>query len=140
MSNPAAKKSSLAPARLAAVAVCALAGFAVFQFFGNSARGYIDTRSLFWWWGYQWGNPASEAEHGWLILAVGAWLLWRNLRKADCGRRMAESADRKSESENHDPVQGHGAPPLRAAKRSSTARRDFPWSGNKIAGTAEPEK
>jgi exosortase len=60
--------------------VCALAGFAVFQFFGNGTRGYIDTTSLFYWWGYQWGNPASEAEHGWLILGLSLWLLWQNAR------------------------------------------------------------
>lgn len=64
------------------VALCAAAGFAVFQFFGNATRGYIDTRSLFYWWGYQWANPASESEHGWLILAVAVWLLWSNLRRA----------------------------------------------------------
>ncbi len=65
---------------MVAVLVCGLAGFAVFQFFGNSARGYIDSRSLFYWWGYQWIDPRSETEHGWLILALSAWLLWRNLK------------------------------------------------------------
>lgn len=59
--------------------MCVLAGFAVFQFFGNSARGYIATDSLFYWWGYQWTNEGSETEHGWLILGISAWLLWRNL-------------------------------------------------------------
>jgi exosortase len=59
---------------------CALAGVAVFQFFGNSTRGYIDTASLFYWWGHQWLNPQSETEHGLLILPVAGWLLWRNLR------------------------------------------------------------
>jgi EpsI family protein len=63
---------------LAALA-CALAGAAVFQFFGNANHGYIDTNSLFWWWIFQWINPASETEHGWLILGIAAWLLWRNL-------------------------------------------------------------
>ena len=63
-----------------AAVACALAGGAVFQFFGNATRGYIDTASLFHWWGFQWINPASETEHGWLILAASAWLLWRNLR------------------------------------------------------------
>lgn len=52
----------------------------VFQFFGNSTRGYIETRSLFYWWGYQWTDPASESEHGWLILAMSAWLFWRNVK------------------------------------------------------------
>ncbi len=50
--------------------VCALAGAAVFQFFGNASFGYIKSASLFWWWGYQWVNPDSEAEHGLLILAT----------------------------------------------------------------------
>lgn len=57
---------------------CAFAGVAVFQFFGNANRGYIDTASLFYWWGYQWINPGSETEHGWLILGLSAWLFWRN--------------------------------------------------------------
>lgn len=64
----------------AAAAGCALAGAAVFQFFGNVNRGYIDTASLFYWWGYQWSNPASETEHGWLVLGLAAWVLWRNLK------------------------------------------------------------
>jgi len=59
---------------------CALAGAALFQFFGNAGRGYIDTASLFYWWGYQWLNPASETEHGWMILALSLWLLWRQGR------------------------------------------------------------
>ena len=80
MSNPAAKITALEPARLAAAAVCALIGLAVFQFFGNAARGYIDSASLFYWWGYQWANPQSESEHGWLILGLSCWLFWRNLR------------------------------------------------------------
>jgi EpsI family protein len=55
----------------------------VFQFFGNANHGYIDTASLFYWWGYQWfqwGNPNAENQHAPLILALSAWLLWRNLR------------------------------------------------------------
>ncbi|MDQ5980173.1 MAG: hypothetical protein QG602_3148 [Verrucomicrobiota bacterium] len=83
MSNPAAKTTALDPQRLAAAAVCALAGLAVFQFFGNAARGYIDTASLFYWWGYQWANPQSESEHGWLILGLSCWLFWRNLRASN---------------------------------------------------------
>lgn len=56
---------------------CAVAGGALFQFFGNAGRGYIDTASLFYWWGWQWLNPASETEHGWVVLAVSGWLMWR---------------------------------------------------------------
>jgi len=62
------------------VLLCALAGVAVFAFFGNATRGYIDTRSLFWWWAAQWFNPASDTQHGPLVLLVSAWLFWRNLR------------------------------------------------------------
>jgi EpsI family protein len=75
-------KGRLSPALLAAL-VCAVAGLVVFGFWGNPVRGYIDTRSLFLWWGWQWANPGSETEHGWLILALSAWLLWRNLHKGE---------------------------------------------------------
>ena len=61
--------------------LCALAGAAVFQFFGNASFGYIKSASLFWWWSYQWVNAESETEHGLLILGLAAWLLWRNLGK-----------------------------------------------------------
>jgi EpsI family protein len=74
---------------LAALA-CALAGAAVFQFFGNANHGYIDTNSLFWWWIFQWINPASETEHGWLILGIAGLLLWRNLGAAG-GNRLDQS-------------------------------------------------
>lgn len=90
MSKPAAKPS-FSP--WAAIAVAAVAGFVVFQFFGNATRGYIDTRSLFYWWGYQWANPDSESEHGWLILAVAAWLLWRNLGVGDKGQGTGYKAE-----------------------------------------------
>lgn len=69
----------------AAVAVVALAGLLVFQLCGNATRGYLDTASLFWWWGAQWADPGAESEHGWLILAVSAGLLWRNLRRGAPG-------------------------------------------------------
>ena len=65
----------------APAAVCGAAVLGVFQFFGNAVHGYIDTASLFYWWGFQWVNPASEGEHGWLILALSAWLFWRNVRE-----------------------------------------------------------
>ncbi|MBI2514131.1 MAG: exosortase [Opitutae bacterium] len=81
MASPVAVDFRSARARWYAAAVCALAAGAVFQFFGNSTRGYIDSSSLFYWWGFQWTDPASEGEHGWLILAVSGWLVWRNLRQ-----------------------------------------------------------
>ncbi len=61
-------------------AACALVGLLVFQFFGNATFGYIPTRSLFWWWAYQWFDPAADSQQGVLILAVAIWLFWRNLR------------------------------------------------------------
>jgi EpsI family protein len=70
--------------------LCALIGFVVFQFWGNAVRGYIDTSSVFWWWGWQWFNPDSEAQHGLLILAVAAWLGWRNLSKLEVGSKKSE--------------------------------------------------
>ncbi len=78
---------------------CAVAGAAVFQFYGNANHGYIDSSSLFYWWGYQWLNPDSETEHGWLILALSVWLFARNLRASGRGQ-VAEGgglADPKSE-------------------------------------------
>ncbi len=73
-SRQAAPGSALLPA-----VVCGVAGLMLFQFLGNSTRGYIDTSSLFHWWVAQWLNPASESEHGWLILGLAGWLWWRNL-------------------------------------------------------------
>jgi exosortase len=70
--------------------VCAAAGLALFQFFGNATRGYIDTSSTVWWWIRQWLDPASETEHGWLILGISVWLLGRNLRRAKRGEGDAE--------------------------------------------------
>ncbi|MBA3855116.1 MAG: exosortase, partial [Gemmatimonas sp.] len=60
-------------------------GTVIFQFFGNSTRGYIDTPSAFWWCVSHWLDPRAESEHGWLILGLSAWLLWRNLRGAESG-------------------------------------------------------
>ncbi len=78
---------------------CALAGAALFQFFGNANHGYIDTSSLFYWWGYQWWNPGSETEHGWLILALSGWLLARNLRARGEGRGASgDSGDSRAEA------------------------------------------
>lgn len=75
--------------RVAAL-VCALAGAALWQFFGNATRGYIDTGSLFAWWGVQWFEPNAETEHGVLVLALSAWLLWRNLKAAEPPEPKAE--------------------------------------------------
>ena len=103
MSNPAAKVSSSSPVRYAAVALCAVAGFVVFQWFGNATKGYIVSDSLFYWWGYQWFNDASETEHGILILGLSVWLFWRNLKGGVESRgskvegRGPESVDPKSQ-------------------------------------------
>jgi exosortase len=76
---------------------CALAGAAVFQFFGNATRGYIDSASLFYWWGFQWVNPNSETEHGLLILPLAGWLLLRNLRSREIGSGSKEQGARSRE-------------------------------------------
>jgi exosortase len=74
-------------ARLAAALICAVAGFVLFNFWGNATHGYIATNSLFYWWGFQWVNPDSETEHAWLVLALSIVLLWRTL-----GRTGPEAA------------------------------------------------
>lgn len=79
--SPAVIPSHRARSRLwwaPALACAAVAGL-LFQFYGNAARGYIDTRSLFYWWGYQWFDPASEAQQGPVILVVAVALFLRNL-------------------------------------------------------------
>jgi exosortase len=60
--------------------LCAAAGAALFQFWGNSTHGYIATNSLFYWWTYQWVNPQSETQHAWLILGISIYLFARNVR------------------------------------------------------------
>lgn len=67
-----------------------LVGLVVWQFWGNAVRGYIDTRSVFWWWSWQWVNPASETQHGPVILALAGWVFWRNLRKLGAGSGQAD--------------------------------------------------
>lgn len=76
------------PASWWAALPVAAAGFALFHFFGNAVRGYIDSPSVFVWWIRQWLNPQSEGEHGWLLLALAIWVTWRNLR-ADANDREA---------------------------------------------------
>lgn len=61
--------------------LCLVIGFGLWQFWGNATRGYIDTASMFYWLGFQWINPPSETEHGWLILGLSLWLFWRNARQ-----------------------------------------------------------
>jgi exosortase len=75
----------------AALAV-GLVGAGLWQFWGNATRGYIDSASVFWWWGYQWFDPRSEAEHGILILGLSAWLFWRN------GGERAEDSELRAEN------------------------------------------
>lgn len=66
----------------------------LFHFHGNNSAGYIKSNSLFYWWGYQWSNPGSETEHGWLILGLSIWLLIRQLR----ARRRPEPGERDGEN------------------------------------------
>jgi EpsI family protein len=67
--------------RMLAAIVCATTSVVLFQFYGSAVRGYVNTSSLFWWWVSQWLDPNADAGHGWLILGLSAWLLWRNVRK-----------------------------------------------------------
>lgn len=80
--------------RWVAAGACALAGVLVWQFWGNAVRGYIDTSSVFWWWGWQWFNEGSESEHGPLIVALAVWMGWRNLTKFEGGRQKSEVGPR----------------------------------------------
>jgi len=109
-----------------AAAVGAVAVLVVFQFFGNATHGYIDTSSLFYWWGYQWVNPASEGEHGWLILGLSGWLFWRSLRSAECGARNAELGQPEAGERNQEHLtQEQGTGKIGSIPRS--AFRDPPW-------------
>lgn len=47
----------------------------IFHFLGNSTLGYIDTRSLFVWLNWMWGNNQND-EHGLLIPFVVLVLFW----------------------------------------------------------------
>jgi EpsI family protein len=104
-----------------AAALGAVAAFALFQFYGNATRGYVDTPSLFWWWISQWIDPHAETEHGWLILGLSGWLFWRGMR----GERRAESLERtertaeSSERPDRDSVgEGAGAESVQPKARS----------------------
>src|SRR5690606_33343681 len=59
-----------------------LAGLALFHFCGSAVRGYIDTASIFLWWGKIW-MVSEDSRHGPLLLLVAGWLFWRNLKKSD---------------------------------------------------------
>ncbi len=92
-----------APGAWVPALIVATAGAVLFHFWGNSGTGYIKTTSLFVWWGSQWLNPASETEHGWLVLGLSGWLLWRNLRSynlrvtiADCPSDRSAVGKRQS--------------------------------------------
>ncbi len=104
--------------------LCAAVGAAVFQFFGNASFGYIKSKSLFWWWGYQWVNPESETEHGLLILALSGWLVWRNLRQSETGDRSSEIGPAKEISE------------LRSSNSDLRAERAWPAAVAMVAGLA----
>ncbi len=73
--------------------VCVVAAVVLWQFFGSAAQGYVKTASLFRWWTSQWFDPGSETEHGLIVLAVSAWLFWRNLKQADSHASRAEESD-----------------------------------------------
>ncbi|HTO02366.1 MAG TPA: EpsI family protein [Opitutus sp.] len=89
-------------------------GVALFQFFGNATRGYVDTPSLFWWWISQWIDPGAETEHGWLILGLSGWLFWRNIQQPGSARgggaRFASSGSEAVGAENASCFQRGWAP------------------------------
>lgn len=122
MTKPAAKRRPSA-AVVAALAAAA-GGLAVFHFFGNATRGYIDTASLFRWWVSQWLDPRAETEHGWLVLGLSAFLLWRNLRTGE--RSMAERGLRMADRT----IRGGGR---RAAPAPRSAIRPPPWVAPLVA-------
>lgn len=98
MESAVASREHPTTSRWIAAAVCAVAGVAVWQFFGNATRGYVQTDSMFWWWISQWLDPQAETEHGWLVLGISGWLLWRNLKEG-LGLRVSGSGFRVSDSE-----------------------------------------
>jgi exosortase len=71
--------------------VCVVSGILIFQFLGNSTRGYIGSASLFYWWGFQWFDRGSETQHGLLILGISVWLVIRNLRLQPVGPGVGRS-------------------------------------------------
>ncbi|MBS0632852.1 MAG: EpsI family protein [Verrucomicrobia bacterium] len=99
MESAVASREQSASSRWIAAAVCAVAGVAVWQFFGNATRGYVQTDSMFWWWISQWLDPQAETEHGWLVLGISGWLLWRNLKEGS-GFRVSGSGFRVGDSES----------------------------------------
>lgn len=120
----------LAPQVWCALA-CALAGAALFQFFGNAGRGYIDTASLFYWWGYQWLNPASDTEHGWVILALSLWLVWRGAPRSGLGAGSPAPAVVAMAAGLLLHVAGFGA---QQARISIVALLVFAWGVVRLAG------
>lgn len=92
MESAVASRQHPTTSRWVAAAVCAVAGAAVWQFFGNATRGYVQTDSMFWWWISQWLDPQAETEHGWLVLGISGWLLWRNLKEGVRGDESRQDA------------------------------------------------
>lgn len=118
MTDSGASNLRLLPVRWLPAVASALAGFTVFQFFGNATRGYIDTASLFYWWGCQWVNPQSDCQYGWLILGLAIWLLVRNLGEKSKSRipnpkfqvsgSKFQGANSKEERQSPENTEGRG--------------------------------
>ena len=139
MTSTAPRNSARYPAWVAAL-VCAIAGGLVFQFFGNAVRGYIDTGSVFWWWGWQWFNPGSETEHGPLILGLAGWLFWRNLQQQNSATRDSSGADTSNGAAAFAMIVALGAHVLgymvQQTRLSIVAVLIFTWGVLRLAGGA----
>lgn len=138
--------SSRAPVLLpwGAAAVCAVAGVVVFHWFGNAVRGYIDTGSVFWWWGRQWFLPGAQTEHGPLMLALAGWVLWRNLRRdrsgvdgftAGASGTQADGDRAMSSDPDHAPTAGEPTVPAASVGRAGPPAA-FPWPALAAMGGA----
>jgi EpsI family protein len=127
MANPAAKRNL--PLHLAAACVCAAVGIVLFHFFGSAVRGYVNTPSLFWWWASQWLDPQADAEHGWLVLALSAWLLVRNVRM-----RGAEGAEARGAGGDHETQTAEG----KSGADSTPGRVGFSGSPSNVTAHSSP--
>lgn len=73
---------------------CGLGGLLLFHFLGNPNRGYIDSPSLFVWWGSQWLDSSSELQHAWVLLALSVWIFRDNLKRSEADTAAPSVSER----------------------------------------------